>query len=239
MINPDLDIPALRDAFRRTGRVQVRDVLSTDTARRIEHVLLNEIVWDLAMLVDGQDRLISREAWAALPDAERRQMIQQANTTGRTGFQYVSEYYSMRAAYHEGWAPATFLNDVTAFLESGGFVDFIRQITGDAALATADCQATCYRTGHYLTQHDDTQIASRRMAYVLNFTRTWRADWGGLLLFFDDAGNVAEGYLPAFNVLNLFSVPIRHAVSFVTPLAGGPRLAITGWLHEAPLGQRE
>jgi SM-20-related protein len=63
-------------------------------------------------------------------------------------------------------------------------------------------------------------------------TPIWRPDLGGVLAFIDDSGNIAEGYVPAFNVLNVFRVPARHAVTAVTPF-GGLRYAITGWLHAA------
>ena len=56
-------------------------------------------------------------------------------------------------------------------------------------------------------------------------------DWGGLLLFHDGQDNVTRGYLPVFNSLNLFSVPQRHNVTWVTPLAAAPRYAVTGWLR--------
>ena len=65
----------------------------------------------------------------------------------------------------------------------------------------------------------------------MNLTARWRADWGGMLLFLDDEDHVAEGYMPAFNSLNIFKVPQRHAVSIVAPFAGEPRLSITGWLR--------
>jgi hypothetical protein len=48
----------------------------------------------------------------------------------------------------------------------------------------------------------------------------------------DQDGHVSEGYTPAYNALNLFRVPQRHAVSYVAPFAGAPRLAITGWIRE-------
>ena len=237
MINPDLDFRRLAAQFRRHRRVQIHDFLAPDVAAKIEQTLLNEIEWSLALCLDGEDRLFSRDEWAGMAEAERRGLIARANESGRRGFQYVFEYYPMRAAFHEAWDPPSALNDVVAWIESDAFLQAVREVCGDRTVVAADCQATCYRTGHYLNQHDDMQHASRRLAYVLNLTRAWRTDWGGLLLFFDAAGNVAEGYAPAFNVLNLFAVPVVHAVSFVSPLAGAQRLAITGWLHDQPAPQ--
>jgi len=234
MINPKLDLKSLANAYRAHRRVQVADFLEPDAARWIEQALLDQVEWRLAMCVDGQDTLFTRDQWASLPEAERRGLVSRANAAGRDGFQYTFEYYPMRAAFHEQWTPPGPLNEVVAFLESDAFLAAVRAICGDDTIVASDCQATCFRTGHYLNQHDDLQHASRRQAYVLNLTRAWRPDWGGLLLFFDAGGNVVEGYLPRMNVLNLFAVPVVHAVSFVNPLAGGARLAITGWLHDRP-----
>ena len=87
-----------------------------------------------------------------------------------------------------------------------------------------------------LTAHDDVAPGKHRLyAYVLNLTARWRADWGGILMFLDEEDHVAEGYTPAFNALNIFRVPQRHAVSMVAPFAGEPRISITGWIRsEAP-----
>ncbi len=66
---------------------------------------------------------------------------------------------------------------------------------------------------------------------MLNLTPRWRADWGGLLLFTDEDGHVAEGYTPAFDALNLLRTPPPHRVSGVASFAPAPRLSITGWVR--------
>ena len=71
------------------------------------------------------------------------------------------------------------------------------------------------------------------IAYVLNFTRRWRSDWGGMLEFYDERGNVECGFVPRFNVLNLFEVPANHAVTFVPPYVAEGRYSITGWFMAA------
>lgn len=229
MLNPDLDIDRLADAYGARQRVQVHDFLEEGAAERILATMENEVDWRFALNIEGQDRVFSSADWRRLAPQERTRLLMQANENARWNFQYAFEYYQMRAAYHEGWTPATYLNDVVAFIESEAFADLGRRITGISEIKCADCQAMRYRPGHFLTQHDDTQIAARLAAYVMNFTKTWRPDWGGMLLFLDDGGNVETGYMPGFNLLNVFSVPQRHAVSYVAPSAGFPRLSITGW----------
>ena len=108
-------------------------------------------------------------------------------------------------------------------------------VTGEDRARYCDAQATRYRKSHFLTTHDDAVEGKDRLfAYVLNFTRDWRPDWGGELLFFDEAGHVAAGFTPTFNALNIFRVPQPHAVSFVAPFAQAPRLSITGWIRMKP-----
>ena len=118
-------------------------------------------------------------------------------------------------------------------LNSEPFLAFVRALTGDPRCAYADAQATRYRPGDFLTAHDDDVAGKHRLyAYVLNFTPSWRPDWGGLLAFHEADGHVSEAYTPSFNALNIFRVPQLHAVTQVASFAGAHRLSITGWVRE-------
>ena len=114
----------------------------------------------------------------------------------------------------------------------------LRAVTGDERIDFADAQASRYRPRHLLTAHNDLSAGKNRLyAYVLNLTREWRADWGGVLMFQGDDGHVEHGWTPAFNALNLFTVPTRHAVSQVAVHAPRDRLSIVGWLRSnSPVG---
>jgi len=127
--------------------------------------------------------------------------------------------------------PNLFLDTVLEALATPAFIGFARQVTGDSSINKVDAQATRYTAGHFLNLHDDAQYqgAQRRCAYVLNFTKDWRAEWGGLLQFLDGGGKVIDSFVPHFNSLSLFAVPTPHIVSYVAPFASAPRLSITGW----------
>ena len=43
---------------------------------------------------------------------------------------------------------------------------------------------------------------------------------------------IDHGFVPAFNALRLFRVPVQHSVSHVWPFAPEPRLSVTGWLRK-------
>ena len=70
------------------------------------------------------------------------------------------------------------------FINSPRFLEFVRRLTGLDDIRWADGHATLYRAGHFLKFHTDEKPADkRRAAYVLNFTKDWGRDWGGLLQF--------------------------------------------------------
>jgi Rps23 Pro-64 3,4-dihydroxylase Tpa1-like proline 4-hydroxylase len=133
-------------------------------------------------------------------------------------------------------APHDAVSEVPGFLNGSDFLALVRGVTGDDRIDFADAQATRYRPGHVLTGHDDAAEGKNRLyAYVLNLTRDWRADWGGVLAFEGADGHIGAGFVPAFNALNIFAVPMRHAVTQVATFAPRDRLSITGWLrsHQA------
>jgi len=148
------------------------------------------------------------------------------------GFHFAYDRYLMVEALKEGRDPDLLLHSVVPFFNGEQFLGFIRWFTSDPTLAMVGAQATRYRPGQFLRWHDDKHDDERRRyAYVLNLSRDWEADWGGLLQFIDARGNVVDTFVPRFNSLSLFKVPFGHVVTPVAPWAGGPRLAITGWWH--------
>ena len=67
---------------------------------------------------------------------------------------------------------------------------------------------------------------------MINLSRDWLPDWGGLLQFLDPAERrVVDTFVPLWNSLSLFRVPQPHVVSLVAPWAGSPRYSITGWFR--------
>src|SRR5690606_33969599 len=140
----------------------------------------------------------------------------------------------MIEALIQGRDPGHPLHAMTEFLNSPEFRGLGASVIGDPGVTKLDAQATWYRPGDFLTLHDDTGKGERLAAYTLGFTKGWRPDWGGQLLFHDDAGQITRGLTPGFNVLTLFKVPRQHSVAPVASYAGAPRLSITGWLRNDP-----
>jgi SM-20-related protein len=229
-----LDVKAIARVYASAGRVHIRPILTEESAQRVYICLQNEVPWQLS-LNDGE-RPVGRDgaSFDALPAADRARVFEAVYANAARRFQYIYNNLSLSDLHEQGEMRDLYAMRVLEFLNSPEFLDFARKVTGAPSIALADAQATCYRSGHFLTRHDDLAHGKKRIAaYVLNFTPRWVADWGGILQFIDSDGHIAEGYTPVFNALNLFRVPQPHSVSLVTPFAQAPRLSITGWLREA------
>jgi SM-20-related protein len=231
-LNPALDAQSLAAAYAWRQRFHIRDVLTAQSASRLHTCLERETPFSL--VVNSVDKVfdLPPDQLAKMTEANWRALTAAINQNARRGFQFVYENHRMSAEGEAYPIASHGLADAVAFLNSEAFLDFVRRVTGLSKIRFADAQATRYSPGHFLTQHDDNVDGMNRLAaFVLNLTPAWRPDWGGALLFLDQTGNVEEGYAPAFNALNLFTVPQAHLVSQVSTFAGAPRYAITGWFR--------
>lgn len=231
MIDPDLDVGRWREALAARGRTQIEAFLQPDAAEHLHACLAHDVPWTLAYKDGPEPAVLPHEQWSALDDAAQAAVLARCHAHARTGYAFAYESYMMVRAYKEGRDPDLLLHRVLEFLNSPDFIAFARVLTRNTSIRRANAQATRYRAGHFLTQHNDFHAGEgRQLAYVLNLTREWHADHGGLLQFMDDSGRVVETLLPRWNTLSLFHVPAHHCVTLVAPWAREPRLAITGWL---------
>ena len=87
------------------------------------------------------------------------------------------------------------------FLNSEPFLAFARAVTGVSEIAFADAQATLYRSGDFLSVHDDNVAGKKRYAaYVFNFTPNLALRNGG-------------AFLPSPMSLVIFMRPLRHPLT--------------------------
>ena len=238
-IDPALDPAPLRPIFERSGRLHIPGFLRPDDAGRVYHALAQETRWQRALRHGDTPYLLDPGAFERLAPGERDRIGRAVLEQAAGGFGYAFDSWAMSDFIEAGQRGGGPLEAVYDLLNSQPFLGFVRAMTGERRAVYVDGQATRYRPGDFLNHHnDDTDGPHRLFAYVLNLTPRWRVDWGGLLLFLDPDGHVAEGYTPAFNALNIFRVPADHAVSMVAPFAGAPRLSITGWVRSEGPGAR-
>ena len=234
LLNAGLKTPELTRRFRQDKRIVIRDVLAPAAAEQIVECLTRDVKWGLAYQDDPGPQLLSHDQFNALTAEQREAIDARINARARETFQYRYRCYPMLDAYLQRRDPGLRLHQVLEFINSPEMIEFVRTVTGMKQIVRADAQATLFAPGDFLTLHNDFDAAKGRLAaYVLGFTRNWRADYGGMLQFMDDRHNVEQGFLPQFNSLMLFSVPQMHAVSYVPAFAPVGRYAITGWFQDA------
>lgn len=227
-----LDPARIGPVFRSAGRMHAPDFLETSGAARLHEALTSATPWSRSLMLGSKAFTMTEADWDALPDGRRREIEAGMRAQARSGFHYAFDTWAVSDEIEAGRRvghPAEAFYD---FLNSAAFLDWVRALTGDDRAVYCDAQCTRYRPGHYLNGHtDEAEGKDRLFAYVMNLTPGWTVDWGGVLIFVDGDGHVAEGYTPAYNALNIFRVPQPHAVTPVAPFAGGDRLAITGWIR--------
>lgn len=235
MINERLDLGSLRARLQDRGRVQIGDFLQPAAAERLHACLAHQVPWTLALRDARKARTIDHATYSSLSPEAVAQLLADTAASARDAqgdeFRFAYDSYMMVTAYKEQRDPGLLLHRVLELFNSPEYLAFLRHLTGDARVRRVNAQATRYQPGHFLRCHTDEEHDEGRLyAYVLNLSRTWQADWGGLLQFIGSDGQVQDTFLPLWNTLSLFAVPAGHAVSLVAPWAGEERLAITGWL---------
>ncbi len=239
-LNPALDAKQLAKEFARNGRLQIRDILTHETAEEIRTILTRGTNWGLALQAEGSawsgpQQVLSATMRTRAGQQHAQELAQathEAAAKGEYAFRYAQ--YSLVQGVQENWDPDGPHQYLLEYLNTPDFLQLIRDVTGDQSLVKADAQATLYAQQHFLSHHTDSHVAEGwRVAYVMNFTvDEWKPDWGGYLNFFDEDGDIVQGFKPRFNALNLFRVPQAHGVSFVPPFAPIGRFAITGWFRD-------
>ena len=236
MIDPRFDPAPWCALLQRDRRVQVENFLQPEVAERLRACLQTEVPWTLALRDADGARTIDHPTYAAMQAPAVAALLEATAAGARAGdreagFRFAYDSYMMVSAYTQGRDPGLLLHRVLELFNTLEYVALMQSLTGDARVRRVNAQATRYRPGHFLRYHTDIDSTEGRLyAYVLNLSRDWNADWGGLLQFMDDDGRVLDTFLPRWNTLSLFAVPAGHAVSLVAPWAAADRLAITGWL---------
>ena len=220
------------NSFVRSGIIRIAEPLSADAAEQLHHHLDTEIAWGRTVSQGHKSAWdLTPEAIAALDSDKEKAFLAAVHETARDGFQFLFDSLIVSDDADARKARGLLLDRLIDALNCPASLDAFRKITGAPDIRRVNGQATRYLPGHFLTSHDDNIDGENRVAaYVINLTKGWRTDWGGLLQFQTVSGDVPLALKPGFNTMHLFRVPQLHCVSYVAPFAAVPRYAITGWL---------
>lgn len=197
-LDPAIDVDRLRSRYAETGCVQIAPFLAGSGAEALRGHLAERQDWVLAAQ-PGARRVIefARGAFASLPPQQREAIARLAAPAEAEGFRYLFERITAVTDPGERPETGTLLAGFANFLASPAVLQLGRAITGAGDIDYADAHASAYGPGHFLTLHNDNSRGKgRRAAYVFGLTERWRPEWGGLLLFHDERGDVVRGLLP-------------------------------------------
>ncbi len=217
------------------GRVRIFDFLEVAGARDLHGALVSRPDW--RQLFIGEEGIVQLDESSrqSLSAADASALDRQIHERARLGFQY--RYEGLRVPRSGEGRDENPLQLFADLMASQAMVSFLSHVVGQGDLHFGEGQATAYGPGDFLTCHDDAVSGRDRVAaFVLGMTPRWRPEWGGLLLFHEADDGRVDGLVPRFNTLDLFAVPQRHSVSYVSPSAAGRRLSLTGWLRPGTPG---
>lgn len=108
----------------------------------------------------------------------------------------------------------------------------VAQATGEPLQSPGEFYCSRLVSGCFLGRHSDK--GNGRISAILNLTRDWNPEYGGLLNLMADGGpEVSNVVFPRFNSLVGFTLPAgigrQHFVSHVAPNVYGNRLAVNGF----------
>lgn len=225
-----LDPEALSGAWEAGERLHIPNILSPATADRLEAALSAERDWTRSVTMRSGTFHVPLKDEEPQSQTHRKWLADSIVDGGDPKMQYVYDNRPLGSGHAPNPPRGDVLDDFEYWLNTESQLAVLRAITGAAETRKVYCQASRFLPGQVLTEHNDQGAGKRLYAHVFNFTRNWNPDWGGLLVFYDEAGHVSRGFTPGFNSLNLFRTPQSHAVTQITPFAQHPRLAISGWL---------
>jgi len=211
----------------------VRKILDPASADYIFEEINTRVPWHLLFNEGAEHHSIPPAKYGSLSHEEAVGVHRFAINGAREGFQFLYEGYPLYDNVSKGVNPDFPLNAFHNFLQGKEIRNFIKAVAGISVPFHAYSQITAFGPGHFLNYHTDRNDAEKRLlAYVFNFTKGWKADWGGALHFLDADGKIEKTLNPGFNSLSIFSVPRDHFVHHVAPFAKRKRYAISGWFRE-------
>jgi len=223
-LNPELDLDKIAEDYSVDKRVRVEQLLPEDQAVALGQYLAEQINYRHAFVIDKNYGEVTDQQLDALTEKDRNQLLNAIKAQAAYGVGFWYERHSIKSD-DPGLA-----GDLFNWLNSDDLLKTITKLSGTNDVGSAIAQATRYRTGDFLTRHqDDVSKDKRKIAFVINLSPRWHPDWGGLLQFYEKNGTPRDAWSPEFNSLSLFDVTHIHSVTSISPFAPEARLAISGW----------
>ena len=213
------------NAFAQNGAITMNNILPEELAKSL-HDEFNHLNWVLQV----EDYSHTDQLQIPLGQISNRDNLVEVLYDREHGLD-LNNLFFIRLAVATEDLKSESLIQVREFLNSENFIHSCRVIVGMEDINHAWIEATCYDKGCFLGSHFDDHHPDNRVAFVLNLTRNWKLDWGGLLLLETSPDRQPVIIPPLWNSLSMFRIPVNHTVTSVAQSATEHRYSITGWLR--------
>lgn len=222
LLSDAFDTAGYVSRFTNKGRIRLEGAISADDADAMHTALERETPWELQLVSkDGRPEIINRRELNMLPESEIQQRLQDTAERAQASLSWLRLGLNLLNRSDEDFA----LTPLAGLIKSAGFSQFCERLTGLSDLTLTELSATCYRPGDFFTQHTD---LGARLCFEWNFSKDWRPDWGGQVLFHSPSGDIEGGILPRLNDLALYAGDQPRSIASVAPYAGTPRFSVVG-----------
>jgi Rps23 Pro-64 3,4-dihydroxylase Tpa1-like proline 4-hydroxylase len=219
-LNNTNNVEKLKSGFLSNGYVKIPNALSSSCAHLLYENILEQKQWNIVFKNQNQHQDLNNLEVEAWEDKHKDKLMSMIHTQASTGFQYFYETIPIYDIYYDNLMPGHFFNDILEFLNRDDTLNYFRELLGAPEISFLDAQITRFNAGHFLNCHsDDVNGKNRVAAFVINLSKEWRADWGGALHILNDDLEIDKSFLPSFNEINIFKVPVEHLVGVVAPFA--------------------
>jgi len=234
IVNNKLDLNELQKTFKEKGYVVIDNFLKEDVAEKLYQFFAYDMPpewWSVATYpAKGQSGVEYNRNLN-----ENEDSIQSARGYAETAFSENLFSYAFHRTLSDHFDDCTCPEcQLRSSIDSEEMYDIISKITDLKIISSNELFAACYVPGDFLSPHQDSPNGI--IGFVLQLTKNWRPEYGGLLYFLNDEGNVVENVeVPKFNSLTMFLLPEDkgklHYVSHVNPGTNEVRLSFTGWFR--------
>lgn len=227
IINELLNKEQLQYIFKNFQKVKISNFLEYKYAEIVFQNILNEKSWVLAT---GIDKMKYEKPVIPVNDKINNIQLKNVNNAfGNDKFSYIF-FRSMNGTSKMSYIEFT----LRQTLNSKDFINMLNEITGMELKGLTTLFLSKYKSGNFLSPHSDK--GNGRLAFVINLTKGWKPQYGGILHFMNEERNeIIDSYVPEFNSFVIFNVPeekgIPHFVSHIAPNVKFNRYAITGWFN--------
>jgi Rps23 Pro-64 3,4-dihydroxylase Tpa1-like proline 4-hydroxylase len=223
----DTQAAAVAEVFSESNKCRLANFLELDEAKALSQELQAIREFDLVFFAGGENKAVPEVELRKHSDETRQQLQSEIFGNAAKGIGFL---YGRRVITKDDQNQK--LRQVIEWLNSPETISWVKSVTGMNDITHADANVTRFARSEFLTRHNDVlPNETRRVAFVINLSPNWHADWGGLLQFFEADGTSTHSWTPTFNSLSLFDVKHIHSVTCIAPYAPALRLAISGWFR--------